>query len=403
MYWVLSLIISFFRIYYRKRLRDGLHKNPSQSVSWINKPESKWFNKFFTCGLVMIKIPILEADAPVLLSMNAPFSIRDIAKALSVSPSTVSRALNDHPDISEATRMRVQDYAQKVHYRPNALAIGLKHQRTHTIGVVIPEIMHHFFSSIISGIEDLAYGKGYRVMICQSNEDYLREVINVQALLDHRVDGLLVSISKSTLDYNHFQRVADSGIPIVFFDRVCAEMATSRVVTNDYEGARMLVHHLVKRGCRTIMHLAGPQHLAVGRERYQGFCDALKEAGIPLQEDLVLKCDTPAKVEARRTELLQLAGRVDGIFAVNDFTAVAAMRLLQENGIDIPGTIAVAGFGDDPLAALVRPALTTVEQRGYDMGREAAQILMHALENKETRNDYQTRVFPASLKIRDSA
>ncbi len=331
-----------------------------------------------------------------------PISIGDIAKALNVSPSTVSRALKNHPDISEATCRKVQEYAREAGYRPNVLALGLKHRRSMTIGIIIPEIVHHFFSSLLSGIEDLAYGKGYRVMICQSNEDYLREVINVKALMDHRVDGLLISISKSTLDYNHFREVLSHEIPIVFMDRICDELPTDRVVTNDYEGARMMVKHLLKSGCRSILHLAGPQHLCVGRERYKGYEQALREYRVPLREEFVLRWDTPAKIDKSAHQLMSMVDEIDGIFAVNDFSAVAAMRLLQKNGYRIPEQIAVAGFGDDPLASLVKPMLTTVEQRGYDMGREAARLLINRLTG-EGDKAYQTKVFPAFLMVRDSA
>ena len=332
---------------------------------------------------------------------SGPVSISDIAKALDVAVSTVSRALKNHPDISLDTRRRVQEYAEKVHYRPNVLALGLKKQQSNTLGIIIPEIVHHFFSSIISGIEDLAYGNGYRVMICQSNEDYLREVINLQALMDHRVDGLLVSISKSTLDINHFQRVADSGAPIVFLDRVCAEIPTDRVVTDDYEGARMLVAHLIERGCQRIMHLSASQHLTVGRERFAGYRKALQDAGLPMDEDLVIHCDTPEKVIARKKDIISMAKSADGLFAVNDFTAVAAMRLLRENGYEIPADIAVGGFGDDPIAKMVSPSLTTVEQKGYEMGYEAARLLIERL--RSTGNvEFRTKTFSAGLKIRDS-
>lgn len=328
-------------------------------------------------------------------------SLRDIAEALNVSVSTVSRALKNHPDISDETCRKVQEYAQRVHYRPNAMALGLKQQRSHTIGVIIPEIVHHFFSSVISGVEDLAYGSGYRVMICQSNEDYLREVINVQALMDHRVDGLLVSISKSTLDQQHFRRVVEQGVPIVFMDRISREIPSDRVITNDYEGARQVVSHLLKQGCRRIIHLSGPQHLCVGKERYQGYVQALREHKIEPDEELVLRCDTPDRVQRKKVQLLGLAKEADGLFAVNDFTAVAAMRLLQEEGFDVPGQIAVAGFGDDPIATIVRPQLTTVEQRGYDMGHEAARLLLKRLGD-DAEEGFQTKMFPAFLKVRAS-
>ena len=185
-------------------------------------------------------------------------SINDIARALNISPSTVSRALKDHPDISTETKRVVKEYAEHVNYRPNALALSLKRQRSNTLGLVIPEIAHHFFSSVISGIEELAYAKGYRLIICQSNEDYHREVINTQVLLDHRVDGIFISMSKNTIDHGHFKDLIDSGIPIVFFDRVCEEVETDRVVTDDFNGALMATSHLLQRGCRKILHLALP-------------------------------------------------------------------------------------------------------------------------------------------------
>ena len=334
--------------------------------------------------------------------MKSPqVSISDIAKALNVSPSTVSRALKNHPEISRETCLRIQDYARKVNYRPNALALGLKQQRSFTIGVIIPEFVHHFFSSIISGIEDLAYGKGYRVIICQSNEDYHREVINVEALTDHRVDGFLVSISKTTHDHKHFRNLVDQGIPVVFMDRASQDVTTDRVLTNDFEGARMVVAHLLQNGRKNIIHLAGPQHLCVGRERYLGYVEALKEAKVSFREELIVKCDTPEKVLQQSKRLLALTDEADAIFAVNDFTAVAAMRLLQENGFEVPGQIAIAGFGDDPIATIVRPSLTTVEQRGYDIGKEAARILLNRLSG-ETEEAFKTKIFPAFLKVRDS-
>ena len=331
-------------------------------------------------------------------------SIRDIAEALNVSVSTVSRALKNHPDISDATCKKVQEYARKVHYRPNVLALGLKHQRSMTIGVIVPEIVHHFFSSIISGIEDLAYGEGYRVMICQSNEDYLREVINVQALMDHRVDGMMVSISKSTLDHQHFVDLVQQGIPLVFMDRASNELEADRVLTNDFEGARMVTSHLLKRGCRRILHLAGPQHLCVGRERREGYIQALRDHKVDYAEDHVIRCDTPAKVKSREKKILAVAENIDGIFCVNDFTAVEVIRLLQDHGFKIPEDIAVAGFGDDPLASMVRPMLTTVEQRGYDMGKAAARMLITRLTATVPLEEYtpQEKVFPAFLKVRES-
>lgn len=331
-----------------------------------------------------------------------PASIIDIAKALGISASTVSRALRNHPDINYKTRQRVQEFARKVNYRPNALALGLKHQRSFTLGIIIPEIIHHYFSTVISGIEEIAYSKGYRVMICQSNEDYQREVINLQALIDHRVDGLLVSHSKATENFQHFVEATESRLPIVFIDRFVKELNTDRVINDDFQGGRMITQHLIERGRRKIMHLAAPRQLVVGRERLGGYMQALKDSGIEFNDELLLQCDTPDGVLAQKDKILELASKIDGIFAVNDFTAIAAMQILQEAGYMVPGQIAIAGFGDDPIASIVKPSLTTVEQKGFEMGKQAVKMLIERIETAHENIGTKTVVFPVVIKARES-
>jgi DNA-binding LacI/PurR family transcriptional regulator len=330
------------------------------------------------------------------------YSINDIARELGVSPSTVSRALKDHPDISPETIRQVKAFAQKVNYRPNVLALSLRSRRSNTIGLIIPEIAHHFFSSVISGIEELAYGRSYRMMICQSSEDQAREAINLQALIDHRVDGILVSVSKNTMDYEPFRKALDTNIPIVFFDRISDDLPTDRVITDDFEGARAITRHLLQRGRHRLLHLAAPKHLLVGKERYRGFLQALSDFNIDCKSAQTLQCDTREEVLQKKDELLKLAPQIDAIFAVNDFTAIAAMQLLQENGFNIPGDIAIAGFGNDPIASIVNPALTTIEQKGFDMGKECARLLIERIENPDKDIFPRTRVFEGSLVVRNS-
>ncbi|HLO90220.1 MAG: LacI family DNA-binding transcriptional regulator [Chloroflexota bacterium] len=330
-------------------------------------------------------------------------SINDIAKALGISPSTVSRALKDHPDISIETKRVVQQYAAEVNYRPNALALSLKKQRSNTLGLIIPEIVHHFFSSIISGIEDIAYSKGYRLIICQSNEDYNREVINTQVLLDNRVDGILISQSKTTHDSGHFKDLIDSGIPLVFFDRICETVATDRIVTNDFEGAYLATSHLIKQGARRILHLSSPAHLQIGKSRMEGFYKAMSDNSLKVDETLILQCDTRNEVLAAKDKLLSLSKDIDGIFAVNDFTAIAAMQILQQAGYLIPQQIKVVGFGNDPIAGIACPTLTTVEQDGYMMGNQAVDILLKRIENPSTFIDFQHIVIPVKLTHRQSS
>ncbi|MBW6491837.1 MAG: LacI family transcriptional regulator [Lentimicrobium sp.] len=330
-------------------------------------------------------------------------SLNDIARALGISPSTVSRALKDHPDISMETKRIVKEYAEKVNYRPNALALSLKMQRSNTLGLIIPEISHHFFSSVISGIEELAYGKGYRIIICQSNEDSHREVINTQVLLDNRVDGILISISKTTYDHSHFKDLIDSGIPLVFFDRVSESVETDKVVTADFEGAHMATSYLLEKGCRKILHLASPEHLHIGRLRRDGYLKALSDHQIKINPSLILQCDTRKEVIFLKDRILELAPDIDGIFAVNDFTAIAAMQILQAGGYKIPEDIAVTGFGNDPIASIAAPTLSTIEQNGFEMGRQAVEMLIRRIENPSTFIDFETRVIPVILEKRASA
>ncbi len=329
-------------------------------------------------------------------------SINDIARALGISPSTVSRALKDHPEISTDTKRIVKEYAEKVNYRPNALALSLKKQRSNTLGLIVPEIVHHFFSSVISGIEELAYAKGYRLIICQSNEDYSREVMNTEVLLDNRVDGILISMSKNTHNHSHYKDVIDTGIPLVFLDRVSEVVKTDRVVTDDIGGAYTATKHLIDQGCMNILHLASPQHLLIGKFRHDGYKRALEECGIPYNPSLVLQCDTRNEVFDHKDQIIKLATEIDGIFAVNDFTAIAAMQLLQENGFNVPSDIKVTGFGNDPIASIATPALTTIEQRGFDMGREAVDILLNRIENPAKFIEFQTVILPVTLEKRAS-
>lgn len=332
-----------------------------------------------------------------------PITIKDIARILGISPSTVSRALKDHPDISPKTKQLVQTFAEKVNYRPNALALSLRSSKTNTIGIIIPEIVHHFFSTVISGIDDIAYGRGYNVIICQTNENYKRELTDLQTLIDNRVDGILVSMSKNTHEFTHFQNVQENGVPIVFFDRICEALSTDRVVADDFEGARTATKHLVSKGCRNILHLAAPQHLLIGKNRKEGYVSALKEHQLPIKDEFIIKCDTRDAVFAKEEAIIKIASQIDGIFAVNDNTAIAAMQVLQRNGYNIPKDIAVVGFGDGPIASIAYPPLTTVEQKGYDIGRAAMQLLIGHIENTSSVEEFETKIFTPELVERKSS
>lgn len=330
-------------------------------------------------------------------------TIKDIARVLGISPSTVSRALKDHPDISPKTKQKVKELAQQMHYRPNAIALSLKHSRSFTIGVLIPELVHHFFSSVISGISDVAYAKGYRVIITQSNESYEREKVNAEALLSSMVDGLIVSVSKETKTYTHINDFIDNGVPVVIFDRNIDDILADKVMVDDVAGARHAVEHMLEQGCRRIMHYAAPSHLSVGKNRLEGFKQALQNFGIEYDPTMVVQCDTFEAAKQITKSIFEQDPRPDGIFAVNDETAVGAMTAMKHMGIQVPNDVTIVGFTNGVIASMTDPQLTTVDQHGFKMGQQAAEMLFKRLANREELIEPQTNVIETKLIIRDSS
>jgi len=333
--------------------------------------------------------------------MSSQVTIKDIGKALGISASTVSRALKDHPDISRDTKDAVNELAKKLHYKPNAVALSLKNSKTNTIGVIIPELVHYFFSSVISGIEDVAYEAGYNVMICQSNEKYEREIINAQALLSNRVEGALISISKQTENFAHLQTLDESGIPIVFFDRVPEGFDSDSVIINDRKAAYNAVSYLIDSGCQLIAHLASPPTLEIGKFRLEGYKEALKDHNLPFIEDYVIVADSFDLAAIATRKLIQLPVPPDGIFAVNDLTAVGVMKTLQKMGVAIPEKVAIMGFSAGSYSDITTPTLSSVDQHGYEMGVKAATVLLERIESQRTGHG-ETFFIDTNLVIRES-
>lgn len=312
---------------------------------------------------------------------SSQVTIKDIARELGISPSTVSRALKDHPDISPETKKAVNDLAKELSYQPNAIALSLKHSRSYTIGVIIPETVHYFFSSVISGIEDVAYEAGYNIMICQSNELYDREKSNANMLYSNRVEGLLVSLAKQTTDYSHLKFFQNNNIPVVFFDRGTDAFPCDQVLIDDYSAAFKITEYLIERGHKNLIHLAAPQNLYIGFNRKKGFEDALKKHGLPFSEEQVILADKFDRATEVVEELIQRNCLPDGIFAVNDLTALGAMRALKKHNIRIPEEIGLAGFGNGQNAILTDPPLTTMDQNGYEMGKISTQLLLRRIKS----------------------
>ncbi|PKQ64821.1 LacI family transcriptional regulator [Labilibaculum filiforme] len=330
-------------------------------------------------------------------------TIHDIAKALNISGSTVSRALNDNSRISNKTKKAVRNMAKQLGYQPNALASNLRTNCTNTIGVIIPRISRYFFSSAIAGIEELARTKGYNVIICQSNDQESRESDCVQTLFASRVDGVISSIAINTKNYDHYKTFTSRNIPLVFFDRVCDELATSKVVVDDFKGGFLAAEHLISKGCKRIAHIGGPQHLNIYINRLQGYLKALRKHNIHIEEDLII--ESPLTREdgmACAKKLLESANPPDAIFAANDTSALSIILYAKENNIRIPEDLAIVGFSNEPFSEYLSPSLTTIEQSGFDVGTKATELLLDIISNK-IENHQETIVLPVKLIERESS
>ena len=332
------------------------------------------------------------------------YTIKDIALQLNLSPSTVSRALHKHPDISDETRQKVLTVAKELEYQPNLFARGLKKNTSRIIGVIVPQVKHFFFAAIMGGITDVAYKSGFAVMICQSNEKEERETINIQTLIAQRVSGMLVSLSQKTSSTDHFQQVIKLNIPVVFFDRVPEDIEACSVVVNDYEGAFQAVEHLIQRGYRRIAHLAGPKTLSIGISRLEGYRDALKKHGFAFKDELVVYGGM--NEEDGVAGFFELKKRFqtmpDAIFAVNDPVAIGLYTELKENQYRIPQDVALVGFSDNPIASLIDPPLTTVRQPAYDIGRCAANLLIKQIQKEDQVFKPEKIVLTTELIVRKS-
>jgi LacI family transcriptional regulator len=333
-------------------------------------------------------------------------TIKDIARNLSISPSTVSRALKDNPEISAETKKKVWKVAKELDYEPNLLALNLRQQRTHTIGVVLPEIVHYFFSTGISGIEEIANKKGFNVIISQSNESEEREISAVRALFNHRVDGILACLSKETANFDHFLAIQDKGKPIVFFDRTPLTMDASKVSIDDEDGGHQATMHLLNSGKTKLIHLAGPEKLSISQERLKGFIRAHQEKGMIVDDDQIIPCGSGTEAEAHAIirSLLGEGRNFDGVFAVNDMAAVGAMNAIKEANLNIPEDVSVVGFSNWQVSSFVSPPLTTINQPGFLIGQKATELLIKEIEMKE--NEFiepTTLTLPVELVKRSSA
>ncbi len=338
--------------------------------------------------------------------MKAKATLKQIAKELNVSVSTVSKALNDSPEISEQTKVKIKEYAKLKNYKPNVIGLNLKNRKTKTIGVIIPNILNSFFAKVFSGIEKIADEKGYNVIMCISNESLEKEAHTLEMLSNGTIDGFILSVSEEAQkqnSYDHFKEIINDGTPIVMFDRIAEGIDCDKVVVNDFDSALDSTQRLIDLGCKNIALLSSIDNLSVGKLRFEGYLKALEKNKIPVNNNLIIRTDSEEDLK-EQMEALFANNKIDGIFALEENDSVAALRMGLKKGYKIPEELCIIGFADGILASRrLSPSLTTVSQHGIEIGEEAAKLLIKRLEDvSEEEPPYETKVIKTVLKERET-
>jgi LacI family transcriptional regulator len=333
-------------------------------------------------------------------------TIKDIAKALGLSTSTVSRALRDSYEISPDTKKLVMDYAEKINYQPNPIAVSLRERKSHTIGVIVGEIANNFFSQIINGVESVARERGYNVIISQNLESSEREINNLQYLTSRSIDGLLVSVSSETSNFEVLRDIHGKGMPMVFFDRIVNEIETHKVIADNFGGSYNATSHLLELGYRNIALLSNASILSIAKERLGGYQAALEDHGIQLNECMLKYCEhggmVLSELEHAIEELLSLEQRPDAIFASSDKLTTGCLRILRKMNVAVPEEIGLIGFSNGDLTDLLSPSLSVVRQPAFEMGQRATRMLLQLIESKHPITEFTTEVLQTELFIRNS-
>jgi LacI family transcriptional regulator len=322
--------------------------------------------------------------------MKRKVTLKQIAKELDVSISTVSKSLRNSPEIGEETRLKVQAFAKFYNYRPNNIALSLKNRKTKTIGIIIPEIVHHFFSTVINGIEHVANEHGYSVVICLSDDSFDKEVINMELLANGSIDGFIMSLSKETQfkgDYHHITEVINQGMPVVMFDRVTDDVNCDKVIIDDKAAAYEAVKSLIDKGKKKIALVTTVDYVSVGKLRTDGYIQALLDNKIKFDENLIIRIENIETCETTIAKLLE-DKTIDAVFAVNELFAVTIIKTANKIGLNVPKDLAVIAFTDGIISKYSTPTITTVSQNGIEMGNKAAQILIDRLEKEEEEIDF---------------
>jgi LacI family transcriptional regulator len=338
------------------------------------------------------------------MATNKNITLKDIAKHFGVSVSTVSKAINDSHEISGELKGNIRSYAQNMRYRPNQMALNLRRSRTRTIGVVVPNILNHFFAQVLYGIQKVAAERDYHVISCISDESYEKESKTLQLLDAGTVDGILMSLSEQTQrrnDLSEIQKLQEQGLPLVLFDRVSDRIACDKVIVDDFEAGHKATTFLLQRGCTSIVWVTPIGESSVGRLRLRGHQRALEEAGISFDATLVVDLHDPNDLEAIIHWLLAHK-QVNAMVGLDELTAVRLLHLVRAKGLQVPQDMAIIGFTNGPLSQYVTPSLTTISQHGKHIGESAATLLIERLEHPSTDREWITKVVKTSLIERDS-
>lgn len=334
--------------------------------------------------------------------MNKPATIKDIAKTLKISTSTVSRALRNAHDVNTKTRTAVLALSEELSYQPSRLALSLQQKQTHTIGVIVPNL-DYVMATMVRGIDEVALEAGYTVMVCQSNESFGREMVNTRRLLDSLVDGFIVSVSSETKVFDHFKKIQQKGMPMVVFDRVSSDLVAPKVKLDNAEGGCLATEHLIEQGYKRIAVLAGPKNLTISNDRLEGYLKTLKKHKLKPNEEWIIHCNFNQQDAYETTvDLLKRKQRPDAIFTISDRMAIGAMLAIKERGLKMPNDIGLVGFNNEPVTNLVTPSITSVEQPAFDLGKAAAKLFIEQMHHDEDLTGTE-KILKPRLIVRESS
>ncbi len=335
---------------------------------------------------------------------KAHVTIHDIARELSVSASTVSRALQNHPRISESTRTAIQKMAKQYNYQPNVVASSLRSGKSKTVGVIVPRINRNFFSNVIGGLEESLAASGYHLMICQTHEKYENEASAIQTLINARVDAIILSISMETRNKEHIHELSKKGIQLFFFDRALEDIEAGSVVVDDKLGAYLSVTHLLEQGYRKIMHVAGADHINIYHSRKEGYLQAMSEAGIEVHKEWLI--ERPLIVKGGESAFhfgMSLSTKPDAFFCVGDYAALGVLQAAKSHGMKVPEDLGITGFANEPFTEFLEPSLTTVDQKGGEMGKMVARMFLKCEEETNRNTACEKIILKPELIIRNSS